>query len=173
MKKNFLILYDQSWIQTALPTKRSQQYAIFTFRQVSFKNAPLETTKEGSKIADWWLMEQVNPQIFDGVIAVMNGNRLNGRNGVHIKKTSIRGRFSIMQVEARRGAYRYWVQGKDGKWFLAETKRKKKDAYPQLEYTFDHEIGHCLKYQAYEIDTLHTFVQNKMYEAFWQTVKMY
>lgn len=168
--KNLLVLYDQSWIKNELPTPRSLKYAKLTFRQVSFKDAPMQETKEGTKIADTWIMPQVNTQMFDGVVLAMNGDKLNGRNGVHIKKIGARGRFSILQVEAKRGVYRSWKQNKDGTWFLESSR---KGSYKQLEYTFDHELGHCIKYQRFEPDDLHTHVSRKEYEEWWskQVVK--
>ena len=166
--KNFLVLYDQNWIKNELPTPRSKQYCKLTFRQVSFKDVPMQETKEGTKVADTWIMPQVNTQMFDGVILVMHGDKLNGRNGVHIKKTGARGRFSIMQVEAKRGVYRVWKQHKDGTWFLNSTRRRFKDGYKQIQYTFDHEIGHALKYLRYQVDDLHIHVSKKQYEEWWQ-----
>lgn len=165
--KHLLVLYDQDWILKELPTTISAKYSKLTYRKVSFKNAPMQETVEGTKITNAWMMEQVNTGIFDGVVAVMNGNKLNGRNGLHVKEKGHRGRFSVMQVEAVRGMYRVWKQRKDDTWFLESTRRKTKGAYKQIQYTFDHELGHLLKYQRYEIDDLHTHVSKKQYEEWW------
>jgi len=165
--KKFLVLYDQEWIRREIPTPTSSKFCVLVFRKVCFKAAPMQVTKAGTKIADSWLMEQVNPMLFDGVAAVMNGNRLKGRHGVHIKQMSSLGRFSIMQVEAHQNVYRVWKQLADGTWKLNATNRKTKGAYVQVQYTFEHEIGHAIKYLRNETDDLHSYVAKKQYKEWW------
>lgn len=174
MKKRYLVLHDADWHKNELPTVRSKKYATFIFQKHSFDKAPMTSTADGTKIADAYMMSLVDTSKhdLDGVIAVLDGNRLNGRNGVHVKKTLADGRkFSIMQVEARRGVYRVWKKKPDNTWFLDSTKRRGKESYKQIQYTFDHEIGHSLCWLNGVIDTLHTFVLNKAYELWWQVNK--
>lgn len=172
MKKNILVLYEKSWMKNELtPNKRTDPYCAYTFRQRDFTDAKYIQTKEGSKIDDNWMRQYVIDdsviKTFDGVAVILEGDRLNGRNGVHIKKTYNGKKFSIMQIEGRKGWYRNWSQKKDKSWHLTFTKSRSDGAYKSIVYTFEHEVGHCLCWLHGIADALHLFIKGRSWESWW------
>lgn len=172
MKKHYLVLYEKSWMKNELiPNLRTEPYCTYVFKQRDFKKAKYVETKEGSKIDDIWMRQYVIDdsvlKTFDGVAVLFDGNRLNGRNGVHIKKTYDGKKFSIIQVEGRKGWYRTWRHSVEKNWYFAFTRSRSQGAYKALVYTFEHEIGHSLCWLYGITDTLHLFVKGRGWEAWW------
>lgn len=149
------------------------KHCSFDFKPDNFKKAEYVETKEGVKIADQWVADQFIDAKFvdkyDGIILVLEGERLKGRHGVHIKKTYFNKRFSIIQMEAKRGYYREWK--KKTVWELIMTKRRRNN-YKQIIYTFEHEIGHSLCWLHNIYDMLHMQVNLKRYEYWWELMKV-
>jgi len=176
--KKYLVLYEQSWMKNELTSSkqlkaRLKNTCIFDYTRDNFKNAEYVETKEGVKIADQWVADQfIDEKLvakYDGIIFVLEGERLKGRHGVHIKKTYFNKRFSIIQMEAKRGWYRVWKQKfENGLWELLTTRSRKNGNYKQIIYTFEHEIGHSLCWLYGIHDILHTYVNLKKYEEWWQ-----
>lgn len=167
LKRRYIVFYDQDWQQKTLPTPRSKKYATFTFVKMSFKKAPMIKTKKGTKIDDQWLMKLVDTKKYDGIIAVIDGNALEGRNGVHTKHYIFARPFSVIQIEAKKRVWRMWQQKLDGLWSLVSVPTKRLGDYWQIEYTFDHELGHSLKFLNRQFDDLHAYVNRKQFEEWW------
>ncbi|MDO6575323.1 hypothetical protein, partial [Staphylococcus pasteuri_A] len=62
---------------------------------------------------------------------------------------------------------KYWRKWKLGVKGYELVGSKTKADYKQLEYTWEHEMGHALCRFHKKIDTLHAFVALKKYEAWW------
>lgn len=172
--KSYLVLYEKRWMKNELvPNRRLDKHCRFMFAERSFKEAKYIETKEGTKIDENWIQKNLASQEYlkpyDGLILILEGEKLGGRHGVHTKKIYNGRRFSLIQMEAKRGWYRQWRESyKDGTWSLEMTRRRSKEAYKQIQYTFDHEIGHSLSYLHGIVDTLHTFIKQKRYEEWWK-----
>lgn len=175
--KRFLVLYEKSWHKNELTAfKRLDDKIHCTYAQRDFRNAPSTETKEGTKLDENWIYKNVLQahgyiNSYDGLVLVLDGERLNGRHGVHTKKTYNGKKFSLIQMEAKKGYYRKWEQNKDKTWYLTLTKRRSGSDYKQILYTFEHEIGHALCWLKGVYDTLHTYVKYKRYELWWQVTK--
>lgn len=157
---NILVLYDEGYIKKRVPTKRAKKHANFTFKKMSFKNAPMES--KDRYIDRKWLRGFVGE--YDGVVAVVDGNKLKNVYGNCIK---LDGKI-VMQVESQEKLYRKWK--KSGlTWKLVSSKSKAD--YKQLEYTFDHELGHALCRYYNKTDFLHQFISLKKYEDWWDYMK--
>lgn len=170
--KNYLVVYEKAWHKNESLSPRIKNFIKkkvlkLTFLKTSFKAAPYVETQEGTKISESWLLSQFDTSGYQGLIVILEGERLNGRNGVHIKKTKGLERFSIIQIEAKKRIYRNWALNELGDWFLESLHKKTKGAYKQIQYTFEHEIGHSLCYLHFVYDTLHIYVKNKNYETWW------
>lgn len=171
--KRYLVLYEKQWMKGELLTDRMKRLVKagrleFVYERRSFKDAPKIKTKEGTKIDDNWIRSNVDDRGYHGVVVVLDGEQLDGRHGLHSKKLSKgNARYSVIQMEAKKGQYRVWDQKKSGDWYLKITKRRSKDSYKQLQYTFEHEIGHSLKYLSFQFDTLHLYVRFKNYDLWW------
>lgn len=174
MKHKYLVLYEKSYMKNRGITDRCLQHGTFKrqeYRQ-GFKDAPMETTKEGTQIRRDYLMnlQGVDLTGYDGLIVMLDGDRLKGRHGVHFKMTRNSRPFSLIQTECHRGYVRCWKQKKDKTWEL-EMVRKRRGDYDQIEYTFEHELGHSKAFLSGKPDTLHTFVQHRAYELWWTVNK--
>lgn len=172
MKKHYLVFYEENWMKNELiPNKRTDPYCTYVFRKRDFRKAKYVENKDGSKIDDNWMRQYVIDDSvvkdFDGVAVIFDGERINGRNGVHIKKTYDGKKFSIIQVEGRKGWYRKWKQKEDKSWHLVFTRSRANGAYKSLLYTFEHEIGHSLCWLHGIVDSLHIFVKGRSFEAWW------
>lgn len=175
MKKHYLVLHEKAWMKNELvPNRRLEPFCTFVFGTRDFSRAPYIKTKEGSKIDEAWLLKFVGGtdylKGYDGLVVMLEGERLAGRNGVHTKKTYNGRRFSMIQMEAKRGVYRVWEEEKGKTWTMASTKRRTKDAVKQVVYTFDHEIAHSLAWLYGFTCHLHTFIKQKRYEDWWAII---
>lgn len=175
--KRFLVLYEREWQKNELTAfKRLDGKINCTYAQRDFRKVPSIKTKTGTKLDETWIYNNLLKnngyiEAYDGLVMVLEGERLNGRHGVHTKKTYNGKRFSLVQMEAKKGWYRKWKKKNDGTWYLEMTKKRSKDTYKQILYTFEHEIGHALCWLKGVFDTLHTYVKYKNYELWWQVTK--
>lgn len=174
--KRFLVFYEKEWQKNELTAfKRLDSRINCVYAKRDFKDAKYIETKEGSKIDEAWLLRtgvlnQGYIDSYDGLVIVLEGERLKGRNGVHTKKTYNGKRFSLIQMEAKKGVYRTWKQNKDKTWYLDSVRRR--GDYKQILYTFEHEIGHALCWLKGVYDSLHLFVKHKNYELWWEVTKI-
>ena len=157
---NYLVLYNKDYIKDRLEqlvSGRLSKYAKFTFqkydRSVSFNIK--------------WLRENFDIQNYDGFCIVKDGEWLDGKFGVHHTLFDNGRRISLIEVESFEKKYRKWSLGIGG-WKL---KLSNKGEYRQLEYTFEHEVGHSLTFLHKILDTLHLFIKAKLYEKWWDTQK--
>ena len=175
--KRFLVFYEREWQKNELTSfKRLDSRITCVFAQRDFKDAKYIETKAGTKIDEAWLLKnglsESYIKAYDGLVIVLEGERLKGRHGVHTKKTYFGKKFSIIQMEAKKGQYRKWKQKRDNTWYLEITKRRDKESYKQILYTFEHEMGHALCWLKGIYDSLHTYVKYRNYELWWKVTKI-
>lgn len=176
MRKHYLVFHEKSWMKNELvPNKRTEPHCSFVFAQRDFKEAKYIETKEGTKIDENWILKNMASieylKAYDGLVIILDGEKLGGRHGLHTKKTYNNRRFSLIQMEAKKGWYREWKQRKDKTWWLDLTRRRSKETIKQIVYTFEHEIGHSLSWLHALTDTLHTFVRLKQWELWWESLQ--
>ena len=136
----------------------------FDLQEFDFSKAPMFKRDDGDVVMDIkYLLQQVDTFRYDGVIAVVKGNKLKGIFGVHNGITIGDKRFSIIQSEHQEGVYRELV-GIVGNASMKAT--KKKTDYPQPKYTFEHELLHALAWLRKKRDWLHMYIKIKMYESY-------
>ena len=172
--KTFLVFHEKNWMKNELdPVHRAKKSARFVFARYDFRDAPIIKTKQGNKIDDNWLRREFKQYIdaYDGIFVLLDGERLKGRHGLHSKKRYHGKRFSVVQMECKKGMYREWEQRRNKTWYLKLTKRRKKGSIKQIVYTFEHELGHALCWLNQRFDTLHLFVRYKKWELWWDVMK--
>lgn len=176
--KHFLVIYEKPWIKNELTSDRKLKqrlgkHCAFTYQQQDLRRAPMITKNGKSNLDGNWLRQNVTTNAttakYDGVAILFNGKRLQGRHGVHFKKTYQGKQFSLIEMNCQQGWYRQWEQRPNRLWFLAMTRRREAP-YKQVTYTFEHEIGHALAWLHNIHDSLHTFVNIKMYEDWWRMI---
>lgn len=148
---NFLIISDKK----REVTERMKEYATFDFKKVDFGKLP--KIQNGRYVDHDYLYDFVGD--YDGVIAVFDGDELDGVWGNH---KWYRGK-SIIQVEDNHKR-RKWKLGLTG-WELVGSRRGE---YDQYLYTVEHELGHALCKFHNVKDNLHTWIKVKLYEEWWK-----
>lgn len=176
-RKHFLVLHEKAWMKNELtPNKRVDKHCTFVFATRNFKDAKYIETKDGTKIDEAWFLQHMIPMAdlkpYDGLVLILEGERLKGRNGVHTKKLYNNKRFSFIQIEAKKGWYRTWKEKHNAltnamEWIMVYTKSRKAGNIKQIVYTFDHEIGHALSWLYGINDILHAMVRAKRWEEYW------
>jgi len=156
----FLVLYE---VEPVI-SKWAKARADFDLQKFNFRKAPFFVRDDGNKVLDIkYLLQQVDTFKYDGVIAVVKGNKLSGIWGCHNKVSLGDKRFSVVQVEFHKKLYREYV-GVFGAAKLEPT--KKKTPYYQPEYTFDHELKHAFAWLWNLSDLLHPYVRFKLYDMY-------
>ncbi len=161
---NFKVLYDKDYIKKRLPTEWSLQFDDFDFEKISFKDVPMFKDDGGNFIIDIrWALSKLDTIKYDGIILCPDGDKLKGVWGKHNGLWIGNKKISIIQVECQENIYRDWE--KDGLFWKLE-KSKKKTEYPQIEYTFNHELCHAHSWLENQKDLLHLFVKTKQYNYY-------
>lgn len=149
---NFLIISDKK----REVTDRMKQYATFDFKKVDFDKLP--KIENGRYVDPDYLYDFVGD--YDGVIAVFDGNELDGVWGNH---RLYRGKH-IIQVEDNHKRRKWKQNSLTRLWSLVGSRTGE---YDQYLYTVEHELGHALCKYHNETDDLHLFISFKKYEEWW------
>ncbi|MFA7290122.1 MAG: hypothetical protein WC055_14695 [Melioribacteraceae bacterium] len=140
----YLVLYNKKYIKPRIE-HILKDYVDFTFE---FQENITDFNGELFKLA----------KDYDGICVVKDGEWISGKWGNHLK---FQGK-SIIRVESKEKYFRKWKR-KGLVWELVGN--SKNGDYKQLEYTFEHELGHSLCYLQNRIDTLHLWVSLKKYDT--------
>jgi len=156
------------WNDTKPSTDWSNARFDFDYKKHSFKDAPMFVQDDGDLVFDAkWLIEKVDTNKYDGVIAYVKGDALKGVWGTHTKMQLGDKRFSVIQCEQHAKKFRK-PEGILGNIKMVST--RKKTAYPQSEYTFNHELVHSYKYLKGLYDLLHLHIKFGNYDTYIDTV---
>lgn len=153
------ILYNKTKPEV---TERMKEYAEFTYQKVNLDTFPTIKQKDGDIVIDYaYLFDFIKDE--DGVMAVVEGDKLKGVFGTHIE---YRGK-QIIQAEDYPNKFRKWTQNKLTRlWSLVLART---GDYKATQYTMEHELGHALCNFYGKTDDLHTFIKLKKYDDWWAT----
>lgn len=157
----YLVLYNTK--KPTIPEWAAKRFE-FDFEKRSFANAPRYIQDDGDDVIDAeWIFKGCDFPKYDGIIAVVSGDALKGVWGTHVPFKFGGKLFSVIEVEYHEGLYRE-PKGIPGTIKMVST--RKKTAYPQFDYTFNHELIHSYKYINGQQDLLHFNILMGRYDKY-------